>query len=361
MTEDRTPPIIAAIDAIYAAAQDRREWRMALERIASATGSAGASLGYFELGEKGMGFATSTAFSDESIGYYARELATEDPITPLVQHAPVGVTSLSHEVLDPRTWTRSRMYAELYEPHYLLSAMAGVFTRERDCFGTLILMQDRSMPRFEREQARLVDMLLPHVARSMRVSQLLVAGYAEGEIAGRYTAIFLDRRGDVVAVGPRAEAILRTTSVLAIRDRRVRSTDERVDHWLGQVGASGLANTLPQRALDMSVHSGPCWLQDGSATCRLEAVSCPDLLHSWIFPGPSPTILLLLDRRTLAENLPPSLCEVAELIAEGLADKEIAERTGRPLSTIRTYVARLYERTHLRSRAAITKWWWTSR
>lgn len=70
---------------------------------------------------------------------------------------------------------------------------------------------------------------------------------------------------------------------------------------------------------------------------------------------------LLLDRGTLADNLPASLCEVAELVAEGLTDKEIAEHTGRPLSTIRTYVARLYERTDLRSRAAITKWWWTNR
>lgn len=61
---------------------------------------------------------------------------------------------------------------------------------------------------------------------------------------------------------------------------------------------------------------------------------------------------------TPGAGLPASLCEVAELIAEGLSDKEIADRTGRPLSTVRTYVARLYQRTGLRSRAALTKWWW---
>jgi DNA-binding NarL/FixJ family response regulator len=62
----------------------------------------------------------------------------------------------------------------------------------------------------------------------------------------------------------------------------------------------------------------------------------------------------------LTDSLPASLVEIAALLAEGLTDKEIAGHTGRPLSTVRTYVARLYERTGLRSRAAVTKWWWTS-
>lgn len=59
-------------------------------------------------------------------------------------------------------------------------------------------------------------------------------------------------------------------------------------------------------------------------------------------------------------GLSASLYEVAELLAEGCSDKDIASRTGRPLTTVRTYVARLYERSGLRSRAAIAKWWWTT-
>lgn len=42
-------------------------------------------------------------------------------------------------------------------------------------------------------------------------------------------------------------------------------------------------------------------------------------------PMPDPTL-----------TLPPSLERVAALLAEGLSDKEIAERTGHPLTTIRT-------------------------
>lgn len=55
--------------------------------------------------------------------------------------------------------------------------------------------------------------------------------------------------------------------------------------------------------------------------------------------------------------LPAALESIAELLAMGLTDKEIAQRTGRSLRTVRTYVARLYQRTGLHSRAAVASWW----
>ena len=48
--------------------------------------------------------------------------------------------------------------------------------------------------------------------------------------------------------------------------------------------------------------------------------------------------------------LPPSLRAVARLAAEGLADKEIAEVLGRPLSTVRTYMRRVFRRLGVHSR-----------
>ena len=51
-------------------------------------------------------------------------------------------------------------------------------------------------------------------------------------------------------------------------------------------------------------------------------------------------------------TLSPRLQEIAELLAEGLGDKEIANRLGHTLSpsTIRTYVARVYQRLGASSR-----------
>lgn len=57
--------------------------------------------------------------------------------------------------------------------------------------------------------------------------------------------------------------------------------------------------------------------------------------------------------RTLA-TLPPALARVAELLASGLSDKEIADRVGLSLSTVRTYVARVYDRLGVHGRTQIS-------
>jgi len=65
-------------------------------------------------------------------------------------------------------------------------------------------------------------------------------------------------------------------------------------------------------------------------------------------------LVLPVDRASRAFlALPPSLRQIAELLAEGLSDKEIAERTGRPLDTVRTYVRRVFRKLGVTSRREV--------
>lgn len=57
-------------------------------------------------------------------------------------------------------------------------------------------------------------------------------------------------------------------------------------------------------------------------------------------------------RRSL-EDLPPALARVADLLVEGLADKEIAQQLDLSLSTARTYVARVYRRLGVHGRGQL--------
>ncbi len=57
--------------------------------------------------------------------------------------------------------------------------------------------------------------------------------------------------------------------------------------------------------------------------------------------------------------LPPSLNAIANLLAMGLADKEISQRTGRNLSTVRTYVTRIFRRVGVHSRGEFIALWST--
>ncbi len=56
-------------------------------------------------------------------------------------------------------------------------------------------------------------------------------------------------------------------------------------------------------------------------------------------------------------EFPPRQCEILALLADGLADKEIAARLGLSTRTIRTHLERLYSRYGIHSRSAAVALW----
>ena len=50
------------------------------------------------------------------------------------------------------------------------------------------------------------------------------------------------------------------------------------------------------------------------------------------------------------EVLPPRQAEVLEWVAKGYVNKEIADRLGISLETVRSYLKSIYEKLHVRSR-----------
>lgn len=54
-------------------------------------------------------------------------------------------------------------------------------------------------------------------------------------------------------------------------------------------------------------------------------------------------------------TLPPSLARVAELVAAGLTDQEVADRMGLTHKTVRTYVSRIYRRLGVSNRVMLTR------
>lgn len=103
------------------------------------------------------------------------------------------------------------------------------------------------------------------------------------------------------------------------------------------------ANRAGRRIADGSLPSPQSLRRHASFTCRFgggdgatyELVRLPELTG----PDDDPW-----------SALPPSLRAVARLAAEGLADKEIADALGRPLSTVRTYMRRVFRRLGVNSR-----------
>jgi len=67
--------------------------------------------------------------------------------------------------------------------------------------------------------------------------------------------------------------------------------------------------------------------------------------------------LVIFDQGLALAGLPPSLRRVAERLARGQSDREIAAATGLALATVRTYVRRLYARTDVHDRRELMRRW----
>mgnify|MGYP001410725407 CR=1 FL=1 len=65
--------------------------------------------------------------------------------------------------------------------------------------------------------------------------------------------------------------------------------------------------------------------------------------------------LILPARGKKLTSLPPSLRRVADLLVTGVSDKEIACRLETPLSTVRTYVSRIYTRLEVENRRELMR------
>ncbi len=120
-------------------------------------------------------------------------------------------------------------------------------------------------------------------------------------------------------------------------------------------GAVEFAN----RAARMAFRDPPPWLEDAvshdksdwTVPARVGRLSSADGSLFVVIPHAGAPL----------PDLPPSLDRIARLLCRGLSDKEIAQQTDLTLTTVRTYVRRLYQRAGVHSRSELVHRWYGRR
>jgi DNA-binding NarL/FixJ family response regulator len=69
------------------------------------------------------------------------------------------------------------------------------------------------------------------------------------------------------------------------------------------------------------------------------------------------SLYLVLPRTATGAELPPSLARVADLLVQGMSDKEVARSLGLSARTVRTFVSRIYARLGVSSRIQLARAW----
>jgi len=135
----------------------------------------------------------------------------------------------------------------------------------------------------------------------------------------------------------------------------------------GTIGDLTEAMTEPMVLIlrDRIVHASPraraLLSTPGSTSNLMETICAQPTTYIRVQGEPAKLVRVVANRgeqkplREKMQALPPSLLMVAEYLAQGLGDKDIVERTGHSLATVRTYVTRVFARLGIHDRRELMR------
>jgi hypothetical protein len=332
------------LGAIYQAAADPNLWPEALHQL---TRWAGGMLGTMQARRLGSG--PCVVMTGARAGYreaYLEGLHRVDPHHAHLATLPVGRALLSREVLSDEELVRSEYYAGFCRPQRIRAFQGVILVRNSEWTVSLGMFAPDDHE-FDHATRLKLDALAPHVSRALTLGFHFEMSAADN-FALRMMALMrvagfvrVDAALNVLEHGA-AEPLHSGTCALelvggALRTRNPRHHERLLGAVAAAVTGESCSFTLPAGTGTLAIGVGP-----GPRFSPFEVARSATILFERAPAEP--------DNDQVLPELPPSLRRVAELLALGHSDKEIADLLEMPLTTARTYVARVLKRLESTSR-----------
>ena len=201
-------------------------WKPVLRRLCDITQS---RIGFFVTGDNQTGLivrAQSSDHQDDSTlgDRYNQTYSTKDPFRqPAFQSGRTGVVD-EEQLLPNAGLLRTELYRDQLEPRGLRYAMFVVTAASADRMEALSVWRTMSQGPFQEESRRLLELLYPHIQKSMelrhilRATQRRLAG-VEAMLDVTPTATFLvTKRGHLVHRNAAADALLEVGDAVSLED-----------------------------------------------------------------------------------------------------------------------------------------------
>jgi DNA-binding NarL/FixJ family response regulator len=304
------------------------------------SGAAGGSMYGYELTDPCTAEPTAVAMANVSNAFlarYAHEVRDVDPVR--AQALRTGRPAYNLAMMSVREWEESAAYRRAYGMHRIRHVVVAPLTSECGVIGELRLADsdpDREVGREAlAEAAAMADVLAATIVRLRSRDRLR---RERDELAAAFeltaTAILVS---DPQTVEPR----------LNVPARRLLAELVEPEAQLHAVLARPPGDRPFARRIDVELVTGE--------VATLEATSTPR--------GPAGTLVTVLDLRRVTPPLSAAAltaltereAEVAVLIVDGLADREIAARIQLSHHTVTQYVKRIYRKLGVDSRVTLTR------
>jgi hypothetical protein len=337
------------VASIYDAALDRKKWPDVVATLTSWCGGVVGGLQVRRSSPSLMASMITSGLDSESARDYAQHFFRLDPHFARVNRLAQGRTMLSREVIADAELFQTEFFNDFCRPRGLADLQGAVLLRDETRTVTFATFGPSHQRFDERSRARM-GLFVPHLSRALalvvQTDDLADANIALNAAGRERQAGFLrvDREVTVLAA---TDGLLDWLSepgtAVMFRDGRLLANLPRERHTLRSAVRTAMTGTSVTLNLT------------GSSN-RLTLVISP-AAPSVTYPEPGAFVYLRQGCACAVENtleatrtLPPSLRRVADALALGLSDKEIAARLDLPIATARTYVVRVRRRLGVTSR-----------
>jgi DNA-binding CsgD family transcriptional regulator len=267
--------------------------------------------------------------------------------------------------VNPAAATRqNRYFAEWGEPQGLIDTMAAILARDAAGIGNIAFGRHADDGPITDDQVDEVRLILPHVRRAVAISRTLeikqvTAATFESVVRNLSAAVILvDIEGRLIYANSAGDAQLRQADPLELRAGRVASRAAAGQKALTAALAALNTGPNPRKGFDIPLRG-----QDG----RIFALHVLPLLRvdgvrAAVAPNATAAIFLtprIPTREPRGEllaavfGLTPAETRVFELAATGLPPSAIASALGIGVSTVRTHLLRLFDKTGVRRQAEL--------
>lgn len=336
----------AMIGAIYDCALDPSRWTGVMAELAGLLGATRAFLG---VGTPAGLAPVITAAPGYTIDDFKLNDLAINPIVPIGLTYPPDTSFVTSRDYGLDALRATRFYRAYLEPRDLLDAAAFLVTREGDEVGHWFVSTPPARGAITEEEAAGLTLVAPHIRRTVEISRVLGAARLEAETSQAALdaldspVLLLGPGRSVVLANRAAERAIEGGQVLRAANGGVRGATEKIEALLTGLDAGGLGG---MEAVVMGA--------DGKE--RLVFALRPGEEAGGL-PGAAPGTVLLVVRApredtrnpiaiaAMAFNLTSAQVQVLAFLAQGHGPEAIADILGISLTTVRSHLGELFQRT----------------
>ena len=302
----------------------------------------------------------------EVLESYVSHYSSINPMAPLCDAAfPDGTARYSHLVLPDRELENTEFYNDFFRPNDMYYSTGINVPLRNSPTAYISCMRAKSKQPFVEEQGRVYETLLPHLQRALSLHQQMtrmqshIEGFEAALDAFNQAVLGLNCEGKVVLVNREAEALLRTGDGVQVSNGVLSTRDAAQNARLQATISEAVTSQFAISSASASVlirrrsHAVPLQLTVVPHRSSLPGRSALAALIFAVDPARRPASKAALLRTLYA--LTPTEARIADLLAEGLTVREVADRLNATLETTRFHTKRILGKTGARRQAELMK------